>query len=221
METGIRIFLLRTVFVALAATASVGCSSRLVDTDADQREPVIDPAVERREVKAAEIDSEDFELSIFTGLMSVEDFGSNAVYGARIAYHVTEGIFAEATYGQTDTDETSFEKLSGGAPLLADDDRQFQYYDISLGYNLLPGEVFVGSNWAASSALYFIAGVGNTRFAGDNYFTVNFGAGYRVLTNDWLALHLDVRDRVFSTDLLGEKKTVHNIEFNLGVSIFF
>ncbi len=221
METRILIFLLRATLLVLLAATSIGCSSKLVDIDADQKEPVIDAQVDRREIKAADIDTEDFELSIFGGFMSVEDFGSNAVYGARLAYHVTEGIFVEASYGQTDTEETSFERLSGGAPLLSDDERLFQYYDISLGYNLLPGEVFVGSNWASSSDLYFILGVGNTSFAGDEFFTINFGAGYRVLVNDWIAVHLDVRDRVFSTDLLGEKKNVNNIEFNFGLSFFF
>ena len=35
-------------------------------------------------------------LAIFAGLMSIEDFGSDAVYGVRLAYHVTEGFFVEA-----------------------------------------------------------------------------------------------------------------------------
>ena len=50
------------------------------------------------------------------------------------------GQYRSATYGQTDVGLTSFEKLSGGAPVLTSSQREFSYYDISAGYNLLPGE---------------------------------------------------------------------------------
>ena len=68
---------------------------------------------------------------------------------------------------------------------------------------------------------YLIAGLGSTRFAGDDRFTVNFGAGYRFLLTDSVALHLDFRDHLFDIDLLGEEKTVHNLEGHLGFTVFF
>ncbi|HYQ72154.1 MAG TPA: outer membrane beta-barrel domain-containing protein, partial [Gammaproteobacteria bacterium] len=69
--------------------------------------------------------------------------------------------------------------------------------------------------------LYIIAGAGNTEFADDSHFTVNAGAGYRFLLNDWIALHLDFRDHIFDSDLLGNDKTTHNLEGTGGVTIFF
>ncbi|MDH3840605.1 MAG: hypothetical protein OES35_06755, partial [Chromatiales bacterium] len=81
---------------------------------------VIEPEVERRDINRARIDTENFELGGYAGIMSVEDFGTNAVYGARLAYHITESFFIEANYGMTTTDKTSFERLSGGAELLSD-----------------------------------------------------------------------------------------------------
>jgi hypothetical protein len=42
-----------------------------------------------------------------------------------------------------------------------------------------------------------------------------------LLITDWLALHLDVRDHVFETDLTGRVKNVHNIEATLGFTTFF
>ena len=56
----------------------------------------------------------------------------------------TEGLFVEGTVGQSEAGLTSFEELSGGAPILSDTDREFTYYNLSLGYNLFPGEVFLG-----------------------------------------------------------------------------
>lgn len=182
---------------------------------------VIDPEVERREIKEPKIDTENFEIGAFVGIMSVEDFESNIVYGVRLAYHVTEGFFVEGTFGQTDAGLTSFERLSGGAPILSDSDRTFTFYHLNLGYNILPGEVFFGEGRAYNTNLYLIGGLGSTRFAGDDRFTVNFGVGYRFLLTDSIALHLDFRDHLFDIDLLGEDKTVHNLEGNLGVTVFF
>jgi len=182
---------------------------------------VIEPEVERREVREPDIDTENFEVGAFVGVMSIEDFGSNVVYGARLAYHLTESLFVEGTLGQTEAGLTSFEVLSGGAPLISDSERTLTYYALNLGYNILPGEGFVGEGRAYNTALYISGGLGATRFAGDDRFSVNFGAGYRFLLNDSIALHLDFRDHLYDIDLFGEEKTVHNLEGTLGVTVFF
>jgi outer membrane beta-barrel protein len=201
----------------------VGWSPALMaaeDTAASAQQ-VIQPEIKRREIDVDQIDTEDFEVGVYGGLLSVEDFGANMVVGARVAYHITEGIFVEGAYGMSDTTETSYERLSGGAPLLTDEDRKLTYYNISLGYNLMPGEAFLGKGWAFNTALYVIGGVGSTKFADDDHFTINYGAGYRFLATDWLAIHLDVRDHVFEIDLLGDKKTTHNLETHGGITVFF
>lgn len=182
---------------------------------------VIEPEVERREIREPEIDTENFEVGAFVGVLSIEDFGSGAVYGARLAYHLTEGFFVEGTLGQSEAGLTSFEILSGGAPLISDSERTLTYYALNVGYNILPGEGFVGAGRAYNTALYISGGLGATRFAGDDRFAVNFGAGYRFLLTDSIALHLDFRDHLYDIDLFGEEKTVHNLEGTLGVSVFF
>lgn len=189
--------------------------------EAPTPEQVIDPQVERRDVREPRIDTENFEIGAFAGILSIEDFGSDMVYGARLAYHLTEGLFVEGTVGRSDAGLTSFEELSGGAPILSDADREYTYYSLNVGYNLLPGEVFIGEGRAFNSSLYFTGGLGSTTFAGDDRFTINFGAGVRFLLTDSIALHLDFRDHLFDTDLLGEEKTVHNLESHLGLTVFF
>lgn len=183
--------------------------------------PIIDPQVERRTIKRAKIDTEDFELGAYGGIMSIEDFESHAVYGARLAYHLTEDFFLEATLGQSKAGRTSYENLSGGAEILTDDQRDYTYYALSAGWNALPGEVFIGKNRSYNTAFYLVAGIGSTEFAGDDRFTVSGGFGYRILPADWVAVHFDVRDHVFDIDLLGEKKIVNNLEAHLGLSVFF
>jgi outer membrane beta-barrel protein len=183
--------------------------------------PIIEPQVERREIPRSRIDTEDFEVGAYVGVLSIEDFESNVVYGARLAYHLTEDFFLEGTLGQSRAGRTSYENLSGSAELLTDDERDYTYYALSLGWNALPGEVFIGENRAYNTAFYLIAGIGSTTFGGDDRFTVNGGFGYRILPADWIAVHFDVRDHVYDTDLLGEKKIVNNLEAHLGLSIFF
>ena len=127
------------------------------------------------------------------------------------AYHVTEDFFLQAEAGRSKAGRTSFETLSN-IPLLTDTERWFKYYDLSVGYNFLPGEVFIGRNHAMTSSFYILGGVGATDFGGDSKFTVNFGAGYKVLPTDWLAVHVAVEDRVFNSDLLGVNKLASNLE---------
>lgn len=226
MENRIRILLLSAVFLAS------GCSYMPWRNDTPEAEPppppeageapvVIDPQVERREIETAKIDTENWEAGAYVGSLSVEDFEVNVVYGARIAYHLSEDFFAEAIAGTSDAGLSSFERLSGGAPLLTDSERQFTYYSLGFGWNALPGEIFLGGRRALNSAVYLTLGAGGTRFAGGDRFTLTGGAGARVLVKDWLAVHLDMRDHVVEVDVLGKNKTTHNFEATLSLTAFF
>ena len=53
--------------------------------------------------------------------------------------------------------------MSGGAELITDSERTMTYYNLNLGYNILPGEVFIGEGRAYNTNLYLIAGLGSTR----------------------------------------------------------
>ena len=150
----------------------------------------------------------------------MNDFVS-PVYGVRAAWHVSEDFFFEANYGSSEGDLTSYEKLSGGAPLFADEERDYTYYNLSLGWNALPGEVFLFGTRALKSDLYFVAGAGSTEFLDDSWFTVTVGAGYRLLLNDAFTWHIDVRDHIFDRDTFGEDETTNNIELTTGVTFYF
>jgi outer membrane beta-barrel protein len=233
METRIRLLLL-----SIAAAACSGCASMhwpwhhhktdatasaaSATEDVDAPPPsVIEPQVERREVKVPKIKAKDFELGAYYGELSIQDFGAQPVEGGRLDYHINEDLFVEATYGRAKGGRTSFELLSGNIQLLSDAERRFTYYNLSLGYNLLPGEVFVGRNFAMTSALYMIGGIGNVKFAGDQNFAVNFGAGFRVLPTDWLALHIDVQDLVFKSNDIGIYQLKNNLQATIGATVFF
>jgi outer membrane beta-barrel protein len=227
VETRFRVLFLIAVLAASTTLQGCAATKNLFGFGPEEAPPpsaegpgqVIDPEVERREIKEPKIDRENWEIGAFAGVMSIEDFGSDLVYGARLAFHLTEGFFVEGTAGQTEAGLTSFEILSGGARLF--EDRTYTYYNLNLGYNVLPGEGFIGEGHAYNTSLYLIAGLGSTRFADDDRFTVNFGAGFRFLLNDSITLRLDFRDHLYDIDILGDEKTVHNLEGTLGFTVFF
>ncbi|HYQ71470.1 MAG TPA: outer membrane beta-barrel domain-containing protein, partial [Gammaproteobacteria bacterium] len=82
MGSRIRIFLLKAAGLVIAVCLLQGCSLlQREEPEYSGHEPVITPDLERRTITEADIDSEDFEVGVFVGIMSVEDFGSNVVYG--------------------------------------------------------------------------------------------------------------------------------------------
>jgi outer membrane beta-barrel protein len=216
MDSRIQLFLVAALLGSMSAPNAMAAQPKDLEL-----EPLVVREPERREVKVDDIDSENFEVGAYGGILNIQDFGSNAVYGVRAAYHVTEDFFVEGLYGRSELGETSFEKLSGDVELLTDDDRQFSYYNLSVGYNILPGEAFFGSKYAKAQALYLIAGVGSTKFLEQSNQTINFGLGYRVFLKDWAAIQVDFRDYIYTLDLLGKSKSTQNLELTAGLTFFF
>lgn len=206
---------LAIAFISLAFGAS---SAVIAQEDILVQEPIIKPQEERKEFKESKINVDDFEIGVYYGLLSIEDFGTDAVMGAKLAYHISEGFFFEASYGLSDAGESSIEHF---VTLLSDEDREYTYYNVSVAYNLFPGETYFTDSRTFDSSLYVLAGVGNTEFAGDEKFTFSYGVGYRVLLNDWFAIHTVFKDHMFDSDITGEDKTTHNVEMTLGLSMFF
>ena len=240
MENGIRVLLLTALLAALPGCASVrdwyhqraerraarqaqSAPPPASESPQDENAPprVIEPEVARRKIRVPRIRSSNVEMGLDYGVLSIEDFGTHPVYGITAAYHITEDFFFQGEAGRSRGGRTSFETLGGNVQLLTESERRFTYYDLSLGYNFLPGEAFIGRGIAMTSAFYLLGGIGGTDFAGDTKFTVNFGAGYRVVPADWLALHITVQDRVFQSSLLGTTKLTNNLEARIGTTVFF
>lgn len=192
-----------------------------VGDEPEQRPAVIDQKVERRKIKVPKIDASNIEIGARYGEISIEDFGAAPLAGLQLDYHVTEDFYFEATYGRAKAGKTSFELLNGDVQLLTDAERQFTYYSLGLGYNFLPGEIFIGRKRAMTSALYLVGGIGSVKFAGQNNFAVNFGAGFRVLPTDWLAIHIGMEDLIFKSDLLGVDRLKNNLQGHIGATVFF
>jgi len=162
-------------------------------------EQVIVPQVDRRDVKLPRFASNDFS----------------------VGYHVTEDIFVEGTLGRTKVSDEDFRVVFPNVGIFPTPKQTLSYYNVVAGYNLLPGEVFFGRSNAKISQGYIVAGIGSTDFAGQKRQTITAGFGMRVVFKDWLAVQADVRDHVYSLDLLGKRQNTQNIEISAGITFFF
>ena len=183
-------------------------------------EQVIVPQVDRRTLRKPQFPSNDFELGLSGGMYSAQNFGSSGLLGANLDYHVTEDFFVEAALGKSRVSDATFRQVLPGGIFTAGNET-LRSREVSLGWNVLPGEVFLGGTRALPSAFYLIGGVGTTTFNGQRLQTRNFGAGVRVYLRDWLAFRLDARDHLYQLDLLGKRQQTQNPSLTAGVSFLF
>ena len=218
-------------FALRAATAALGAAALLallLDVEAhaadapavDTPDQVVVPQVERREVHKPKYPSNDFEIGLFGGTYSSQNFGTSFNWGGRLGYDITEDFFVEATYGRTKVSDKEFRNILPGG-IFSKEQEKLKYYDLSVGWNFLPGEIFIGKNWAKASTMYAIGGIGNTSFDSQRMQTWNFGLGAKLFLADWVALRADVRDHIFTLDLLGKRSSTQNPELSLGFAFFF
>jgi outer membrane beta-barrel protein len=183
-------------------------------------EPPIVPSVERRELRLPRFPSRDFEVGAFLGTYATENFGASPVYGLRVGYHLTEDWFVEGTFASTQVSDASFRQILPGGIFTSEKER-LSYYSLSAGYNLLPGEVFYGDKQARATAIYLVGGVGSTDFAGQKRQTVHLGFGWRILLGQRASVRVDLRDHLFSLDLLGKNQSTQNLEATVGFGWHF
>ena len=208
----------KSSLAALLAAASLAALAQ--STPPANTDQVVIPQVDRRDIEKPKFPSNDFEIGLFTGSYATQNFGSSWVYGARIGYHITEDFFVEGVYGQTKVSDELFRQILPGGIFLQDTEK-LSYYNLSIGYNLFPGEIFIGGRRAKPSQFYLIAGAGTTKFVDQSKPTFNVGFGYRVYLADWAALQLDLRDHIFSLDLLGKRQNTQNLELTGGLTFYF
>ncbi len=217
MESGIRGFLLALTLVCVMLPVT----ETAAQSDEEEQTSLIEPQIERVDFDESLIDSADFEISLYGGLLAMENFDTNFVTGIKLGYHITEDFFVQGSYGSSKVGETSFEKLTGGAPLLSDAERDIEYYLISIGFNLFPGEAFFTDSTTFNTVFYISGGIGSTDFAGDKRHTMAFAVGHRTIFTDNFSLDIEMRDLIFDIDIFGEEETTNNLEFTVGINLFF
>lgn len=179
----------------------------------------IEPTVARHAVEVPRIHSRDVEIGAYAGILNIDGFGTEPVFGLRLDYHLSEDFFLEASFGRSSISDERYRRF--GLALFPSEEEDLDHYHLSLGFNALPGEVFLGSGRAFASAVFVTTGLGNTRFADEDAFTYHLGLGVRVLPNDRLSLRVDIREYAYETDILGKSETSFNSELTAGAAVYF
>lgn len=208
------------LLLAAAVPAAAQTAPAAAATAKPAAEQVIVPQVDRRDVKRPKYASNDFAIGLFAGTYATQNFGAATVSGVRLGYHITEDFFVDATLGRSKVSDDAFRQVLPGG-IFVNRTETLSYYAVSAGYNVLPGEVFFGKRYAKATQGYILAGVGSTDFAGQKRQTMHAGFGLRLLVNDWFVMQADVRDHVFTLDILGKRQSTQNIEVTAGLTLFF
>ena len=212
----------RMLALALLAAPMMPAAAQTAPAPAERTatEQVIVPQVERREVRRPRFASNDFALGLYAGTYATQNFGAAVVSGLRASYHITEDFFVDATYGRSKVSDEAFRQVLPGG-IFVNRSEPLRYLGLSAGYNLLPGEAFFGRSTAKATQGYVLGGIGSTDFAGQKRQTFHLGFGLRLLLGDHVAVQADVRDHVFSLDLLGKRQSTQNLEATAGLTVFF
>lgn len=179
---------------------------------------IIEPNKPVTTVQAAAIDTEKFELGLYAGLISIEDFNTNTVTGLSFSYHINSDFLAQLNYGTATVSKAAFEEVQGDNFLT---DYDFTYTSLLGGYKLVDGRSFLGKRHKFNSAIYVLAGAASVEFADQKNTGLVIGASYRMVVTDWLTMNLDVRDTMVDVELNNSSKKTNNTELAIGVNALF
>ncbi len=183
---------------------------------------IAEPEVDQRDVIVPNIDTEDFEIGLYVGTVNIENLGSSIIGGIRFSVHATEDLFLEGAYGRASATDEAYRSLQIANPPLDGREVNVDFYSFSVGYNILPGEMFLGGDRVLTSAAYTLLGIGSTRIDGEGDFTtVILGMGLRILPNDWLSIRFEAKGYEFESDVVTRRKYTHNVETSFSIGIFF
>lgn len=207
--------------IALVVSLSYSIMA-LANENADDKKivKIIEPTKSVTTAQSAAIDTEHFELGLYTGFLAVEDFNSNVVVGASLTYHINRPWMLQFNYGESEVSQASFE---GNFDFLGDGDT-FEYYHLLAGYKVLHGRSFLGRKRKYNSLITLLAGLGSVDFASETNTSFVLGIGYKAVITDWLTINLDFRDHLFNRSIESlneEEKLTQNVELILGVSALF
>ena len=186
----------------------------------DRRVKVITPDLEIKKAKPVALDDERFEVGSFFGGIGIEDYSIKPLVGSSLVFHFDDRLFAQILYGASDAERATFEDVLDGN-FLADEDEAYTYFALRAGINVFNSRSYLGKNLKFNSRIYFVAGLGQTYFAGQDSFTFHFGPSYRIVVTDWLTWNIDFINHIHERDLFGEEKVTQNIEISTGLNFMF
>ncbi len=222
----------RFPLICFSLTSSALLSFLLPNTSLAESRPgikIIEPKQTNSPKRSATIDSERYQIGLFTGFLSVEDFSTNAVTGLSGFYRINDTYMVGFEYGTSNAGLTTFEKRDD-IVFLTEKDRDWNYQSLKGAYKLFSARSFFSPKAKYDSDIYLTGGIESVEFAKNKKTGFSLGASYRVVATDWLVLNVDLTDHIAKTtsvfqpaDASGKlvTHTTHNVSFTFGVNALF
>ncbi len=210
---------LRIALLAIAA-ATIGVAARAADPPPPPNEQVVVPEVDRRGIRLPRFPTSDFEIGVLGGTYSTQNFGTSFVGGLRLGYHITEDFFVEGIYGLTNVTDKDFRLVLPGGIF---PNREGKAHLLQhLGRLQRPA----GRDLPRQRARLSFAVLPHrrrrqhqARHATQAHIQLRRRLSRLFLR--YAAIQIDVRDHVFSLDLLGQRQSTQNLELTLGLTGYF
>ena len=208
-------FLIMSVCIGVAKAAE----ERSPLFDLSGATPALTPKIDRRDFSIPDIDTENFEIGAYYGIVSVENFGANFVKGVNASFFATEDFFLTGNVSFSSINDRAYRQY---VPLFGESgSRDVKEYSLLLGWNVMPGEFFWIDKQAFTSDLYILAGMGTVSFDAEEHGSYVAGIGIRIIPRDWFAIRFESKVSEYTSSILGYEKHFHNVDMVAGISVFF
>ncbi|WP_428310447.1 outer membrane beta-barrel domain-containing protein [Hydrocarboniphaga sp.] len=190
-----------------------GDASRTLPGEAAATQSV-DPNITRPEVQVKRIKAQDYELGGYAQGIVLDRNHTVGLYGVRAAYHKTDKFFVEGNVAFSS--KIGFEDVRQAIGASEDPGLDYSTYEFSVGYDLVPGDLYITQSYTLPFSFYAIGGLGYVDYEGVGNFAYSYGGGLRVTPTDYFAIRFELRNQAWS-----DKKTNDNAAFSIGVSGYF
>lgn len=174
-----------------------------------------EPELPRSTYSASAIASQDIELGLFVGQLSIEAVRNILVTSVKAAYHLTPRYFVELSYDKAFVEDTAYRNTDNG--VVATKYTDYRRYDVSLGMNLVHGEFYINSDRSMPVDLYAQLGTGSSSLDED-YTTTSLTLGGRTLLDDQTALRANFTQLFLDT---GQGEIDNHFQAAVGISVYF
>lgn len=166
--------------------------------------------------------------------MAMEGISTNPSFGISTGFYFSEDFFFRIDAGKSTVSRSDYPVTL--QQLNTENQLSFEMQSLSLAYNFLPGEAYLGRNKALNSNFYIIGGVGFVRFPivgiasptprqttsqNNSQFAQNFGAGFKIFPTDHLNINMEVGNRMYSSNIPGYSKSSSNLEMRIGINFVY
>lgn len=189
-------------------------------------EILIAPKIERQQIHIPDHQNITLQGSVYGGLFKLEGFETELLIGSRFAIHPLDWLFISAEYGVSQSDESARTEV-GFQPVFQQD--RLSLYNASIGLQVAQSQLVLAGATPRSVSTSGYLSIGAGRIDADlssqqenaELNALVLGMGFTMLLNKRLLIHSDVRDHVIEEALLDRDNIGHNIEFRIGLGMYY